>query len=203
MIKIDARGKACPEPVMMTKAALSKNPEALTVVVDNPEAGQNVSRFLKSKGFDVSLSADGIDITVEALATSAGVHAAEAPACCAEEEKAAPAVKRAVFISHKTLGGNDEQLGEVLIKAFLGTLPQLDDAERPAVVALMNEGVKLAVKGTSSAEALQDYLNKGGTLLVCGTCLKHFGLMEQLGVGTVSNMYEITSALLGARTLTI
>lgn len=204
MIKIDARGKPCPEPVMMTKNALLQNPEAVTVIVDNPEAGQNVSRFLKNKGYSVSLSAEGMDITVEATAGAGASDPQEAavPSCCAEE-KPSSAAKRAVFISHKILGGCDEQLGEVLIKAFLGTLAQLDDAERPAVVALMNEGVKLAVKGTSSAEALQEYLNKGGTLLVCGTCLKHFGLMEQLGVGTVSNMYEITSALLGAHTLTI
>ena len=198
MIKIDARGKACPEPVMMTKAALESAPEALCVVVDNPEAGQNVSRFMKSKGYTVSLSAEGADITVEGVLSNCACTAAQAPA-----ETPKPCSKRAVFISHKTLGGNDEQLGEVLIKAFLGTLTQLDDSERPAVVALMNEGVKLAVQGTSSAEALQDYIAKGGTVLVCGTCLKHFNLMDQLGAGTVSNMYEIVSALLGAQTLTL
>ena len=89
------------------------------------------------------------------------------------------------------------------MKAFLGTLTQYSDAERPEVIALMNEGVKLAVKGTSSAETLAEFEAKGGKVLVCGTCLKHFGLTELLGAGVVSNMFEIASALLDHRTLTL
>ncbi len=194
---IDARGKPCPQPVIMTKAALSENPEALKVTVDNPEAGQNVSRYLKSQGYTISLIAEGADIIVDAMRIN--------PAPKPQVSAAAPSVaaKRAVFISHNVVGGGDKELGEVLIKAFLGTLTQLDKAERPAVVALMNEGVKLAVKGTSSAEVLQEFVNQGGTLLVCGTCLKHFNLTDQLGAGVVSNMFEIVSALLGSQTLTI
>ncbi len=198
MIHIDARGKACPQPVIMTKNALAENPADVRVTVDNPEASQNVSRFLTSKGYTAAVAQDGTNFVVT------GTRGSAAPCAC-EVEAGAPAVpsRKAVFISHNKIGGDDAELGEVLMKAFLGTLVQYDDAERPAVIALMNEGVKLAEKDTSSAEALQDYVAKGGSVLVCGTCLKHFGLMDKVGVGTVSNMFEIASALLGSSTLSL
>ena len=35
-------------------------------------------------------------------------------------------------------------------------------------------------------------------ILTCGTCLNHYGLTEQLRVGEVTNMYEITQRLMTA-----
>ena len=197
MVEIDARGLACPQPVLMTKKAIEDGADAVKVTVDNEPASGNVSRFLASKGFSAAVTPDGANFIV-----SGAKNEAAAPCAC---EPAAPAaaVKKAVFISHATIGGNDAELGEVLMKAFLGTLTQYDDSERPEVIALMNEGVKLAVKGTSSAETLADFAAKGGKVLVCGTCLKHFGLMDSLGAGVVSNMFEIASALLAHQTLTL
>lgn len=195
MVRIDAKGLACPKPVLLTKDALQAAPEAIEVTVDNAPASQNVSRFMKSRGYEPTI-AGGPDIFTVTGKRTAEAKAPSAPAAVAS-------LPNAVFISHKTIGGNDAVLGEVLMKAFLGTLSQFDDNERPAVVALMNEGVKLAVKGSPSAEALQEYANKGGVVLVCGTCLKHFGLMDQLGVGTVSNMFEIASALMSSHTLAL
>ena len=32
----------------------------------------------------------------------------------------------------------------------------------------------------------------------CGTCLNFFGLTEQLGVGSITNMYEIVQSQLAA-----
>lgn len=41
---IDARGLACPEPVVRTKKALAANKE-FTVLVDNETAKENIKRF--------------------------------------------------------------------------------------------------------------------------------------------------------------
>ena len=199
MIEIDARGLACPQPVLETKKAIEGGADAVKVIVDNAPASGNVSRFLSKAGFSAAVTQNGKDYVVTGAKTGAAVLAAAA----AEAGCTGDSAKTAVFISHATIGGNDAQLGEVLMKAFLGTLTQYGEAERPEVIALMNEGVKLAVKGTSSAETLAEYVAAGGTLLVCGTCLKHFGLTDQLGAGVVSNMFEIASALLGHRTLSL
>ncbi len=39
---------------------------------------------------------------------------------------------------------------------------------------------------------------QGVEVLVCGTCLGYFEIKDQLGVGQVSNMYDIAETMLGA-----
>lgn len=39
---------------------------------------------------------------------------------------------------------------------------------------------------------------RGVKILVCGTCLGYFEIKDQLAAGTVSNMYDIAEAMLGA-----
>ena len=47
MKEIDARGLACPAPVLQTKAVLQDEKHTgVSVVVDNPASQQNVQRFL-------------------------------------------------------------------------------------------------------------------------------------------------------------
>ena len=46
---IDARGLACPMPVLMTQKEIAKNsPAKLEVMVDNHSARENVKRFAES-----------------------------------------------------------------------------------------------------------------------------------------------------------
>ena len=52
---VDARGRACPEPVLMTKKALTGNPEAIEVLVDNVTARENVRRFAGNLGYKVTV----------------------------------------------------------------------------------------------------------------------------------------------------
>lgn len=54
MKQIDARGRACPEPVLMTKQALKAAPEGIEVLVDNAVALGNVTRFAQNAGYQVS-----------------------------------------------------------------------------------------------------------------------------------------------------
>ncbi len=56
MVKIDARGMSCPQPVLMAKKALSKNKDGFEILVDNNVAKENVSRFIKSAGFKAEVS---------------------------------------------------------------------------------------------------------------------------------------------------
>ena len=102
----------------------------------------------------------------------------------------------ALMLGSATIGGEDALLGEILAKSFLGTLAELTDP--PGVLALMNEGVKLALNNTSSCEHLLTLEKKGVRILVCGTCTNHFGITADIGAGVISNMFEITEALLSA-----
>lgn len=51
MLKVDARGMSCPQPVLMVKKAVNDKKADIEVIVDNNTAKQNVTRFLKSSGY--------------------------------------------------------------------------------------------------------------------------------------------------------
>ena len=54
MIEVDARGFSCPIPVVKTKKAMDKNPEAiLTVLVETVVSKENVLRLAESRGYAV------------------------------------------------------------------------------------------------------------------------------------------------------
>lgn len=63
---VDARGRSCPEPVIMTKNAIDSNPnEAIKVVVNAYVAVENITRFAKSKGYKVNVKENGDEYTLD------------------------------------------------------------------------------------------------------------------------------------------
>ena len=65
MKEIDARGIACPGPVLQTKAALEEDKATrLRVSVDNQAAQQNILRYLESNGFETTTEAQGKDFVI-------------------------------------------------------------------------------------------------------------------------------------------
>lgn len=52
-VMVDACGLSCPQPVVMTKSALEKAPGGCEVLVDNPAARENVTRYAENAGFKV------------------------------------------------------------------------------------------------------------------------------------------------------
>lgn len=201
MIVVNTTGRACPESVAMTRAALDKGAEELEVLVDNPEAATNVKRLLEGRGFRVLLQDDDGRLKLTAgRKTEPSVSASQAPAPqvpapvpVAPMPVPRPAEGLAVLITGKTLGQSDEELGEILVKGFLSALSQLDVP--PRTVALINEGVKLALFDSSSCDHLKNLERKGTNILVCGTCVNHFGITDSVGAGVISTMFEIVEAL--------
>ncbi len=61
MKTIDARGLSCPEPVILTKNALAAKEDAYEVIVDNPVAKENVTRFAVHQGYQVTVEEQGED----------------------------------------------------------------------------------------------------------------------------------------------
>ena len=53
---VDARGLACPLPVLKVQQEVKKNnPKILEVLVDNNTALQNVTRFANNAGYQVTV----------------------------------------------------------------------------------------------------------------------------------------------------
>lgn len=62
---IDARGRSCPEPVIMTKSAIDSNPgEPIQVLVDAYVAVENITRFAKGQGYQVGVEEKGHEYTL-------------------------------------------------------------------------------------------------------------------------------------------
>lgn len=56
MNKIDAKGLACPQPVLLLKNALKTKENEYEIVVDNMTAKENVSRFAQNSGYNVEVN---------------------------------------------------------------------------------------------------------------------------------------------------
>ena len=189
-MQIDARGKACPQPVILAKKEIDGGCRDLTVLVDNKTAVENLTRLGNSAGMTVTTgeTAQGLFVRL----TGEGKIVEEPVIAC-------PTMGNgyAVFVGKDVVGAGDRELGYNLMKMALYTLAQGDSV--PAHVLFMNDGVKLpAGEEQQVIDSLMTLIEKGSLVLVCGTCLNYYGIADRLKVGIVSNMYDIMSAMLRA-----
>lgn len=190
---IDCRGLACPAPVLRAKETIDREPvDCLVMLVDNDAARENVSRFLSRAGYTVRLEEwEGAQAVVgERAGGAAPAESAPAkPAVPAPQAAAGPKIM--VLAGSDRLGTGDDFLGERLMASFLATLKEMG-RELWALV-LLNAGVKLACTGSEVLTTLQELQAIGAQVLVCGTCLNHFKLLEQKQVGETTNMLDIVT----------
>lgn len=190
-IILDCKGLACPGPVLRCLDCIEKDaPTALNVIVDDAGALENVLRLLAGKGYTVEFSQDMGAWTIEARREAGQPAARKATVACP-----APAQqgKTLVFLTAETLGSGDEELGGKLMLNFLATLPELG----PGLwrIILVNGAVKLATEGHPCLEKLSALADSGVGILVCGTCLGFFGLMDKKQVGETTNMLDVVTSL--------
>jgi selenium metabolism protein YedF len=184
MNTLDARNMPCPEPVVRTKKALDEITEGhLRVLVNSPEASQNVQRFAKSEGCNVKISEkDGVTTIEIGKTKQAG-----------DKVKSGTDV---MLITSDQLGTGDEDLGQLLIATFINTLAEAKI--KPARMLFINRGVMLTTEGSRVLDTLKQLEKEGVQIFSCGTCLNHYQLKEKLKVGQVTNMYDTVNSLLTA-----
>lgn len=195
---INAKGLACPQPVILAKKALERN-DSVLVLVDNRAAVENVTRLGESSGCAVEVKEDSSGVFSIRLEKRSGARVPEdfTAACSAEEASGAKVAGPTVFvIASNAMGQGDDDLGMLLMKAFVHTTTELD--RRPDVMIFYNTGVKLAAKDSDVVDDLKALEAKDVRILVCGTCANYFKLGDSLGAGVISNMYDIASILGGA-----
>lgn len=185
--ELDCRKLQCPEPVIRCRALIkAEHPTEFDVLVDNQAALENVARFLKSNGYAVESKVLGdSEWRIDAIATGEDIAAGQ--------ESGGNAESTLVLITSETMGRGDEELGAKLMTNFLGSLPELGKSLWRIV--LLNGGVKLAAKEGPALDNLRKLANEGVGILVCGTCLMHYGLLEQKQIGETTNMMDIVTSL--------
>ena len=189
--KIDCRGLACPAPVLKTKELIEQEkPENLIVIVDNEAARQNVTRFMEYQGFNVSASEEGTDFHVTG-------HAGEGAESAAKPEKTIESEewkqKIMVMVGSDRMGHGDDALGLKLMVSFLKTVKEMGDELWRLV--FVNNGVKMTTSDSEVLPVLEELEQSGVYILVCGTCLTHFNLLEKKMVGETTNMLDIVTAM--------
>ena len=185
---VDAKGKACPMPVIMAKKEIDGGCTAFIVEVDNETAVKNLQKLAESQGYTTAVSGEEGNYQVAFSADAAAIEAVAAAG------KAQPqSGDWALFVGKEIIGAGSDELGGNLMRMFFYTLSQGDDL--PKWILFMNGGVKLPVHNEQIAGHLRELSSKGVEILVCGTCLNFYHLAEQLQVGTVSNMYEIVERM--------
>lgn len=210
---VDAKGFACPQPVLMTKEALKDMGQGtLKVLVDNEVAMQNVTKLGKHLGFETLgvKKSDGefeISIGVSAASDPVQAEALNPSGCdcgeedCCQEEESSDLIKKGlvVVLSSDLMGSGNDELGKVLMKGFVFALTKLE--RLPETILLYNGGATLSAEGSDSLEDLKELEEQGVEILTCGTCLNYYGLSEKLKAGTVTNMYEIAEKLALAKSI--
>ncbi|MCR8907936.1 sulfurtransferase-like selenium metabolism protein YedF [Thermophilibacter sp. ET337] len=207
VLTIDARGDACPIPVVKTLKALGAlaGPGSVETLVDNEIAVQNLTRMGEGKGCTVTSERLGEKEWRVTVAASAALAVSDVEADSATCEvptpgapsAAAPAARKVVVaITSECMGTGDDVLGRKLMGSFVYSLTQLD--ELPATVLLYNGGAHLSCEGSAALEDLRGLAASGVEVLTCGTCLDHYGIADRLAVGEVTNMYVIAQRLTGA-----
>lgn len=211
MICLDEMGKQCPLPVIEAKKALETCPagELVEVLVDNEIAVQNLEKLAGQKGLSMETKVRGeraFAVRIRAAGgEEAGKGASSQGAARVSCDAAAGTAGRqvdagtVVVLSSGQMGQGDEELGKLLMKGFVYALTQRERA--PELVLLYNGGAHLSCEGSDSLEDLRFLESQGAEILTCGTCLNHYGLSGRLGVGAVTNMYEIAERMAGARLL--
>jgi len=191
-IEVDARGLACPQPVIATKKALDELPDGvITTIVDNTIAKENVLKFAVANNCGASVEEKNGQYYIKITKSAASNGSAE-------RSETAPAGQAVYLITKNTLGHGNEELGGVLMKSFLHTL--LEIKPLPRALLFINSGVYLTTDNSPVLDHLKSLAGQGVQILSCGTCLDYFSLKNHLAVGEITNMYTILAELNGAAT---
>jgi len=189
VIEVNAIGKPCPQPVVMTKKALSETGKAGVVVfVDNEVARDNVVRMAEKGGFKVKTchkTKKGFKVEIKKGLLSKKKKA--------EKTKETVSKEKIVYLFESDFIGTNRELGKVLSNGFLNAIEELP--ERISSIVLIIKGVKLGIKKSYVLNRFKSLEEKGFDILICGTCLDYFKIREKVDVGKISNALDIMECM--------
>ena len=190
---VDARGEVCPKPLIMTKKALKECCEGqpMRILIDNETSKTNVMRFLGDNGYSAECVVQDNLFTLTLHGAAVPLTHPDAAAYCTT----AP-VPHIIVIKSNRMGSGDDELGAILLKAFISTIKEVSPL--PGSIVFYNGGILMATDDSPVIDALRELEHAGVTLLVCGTCADFYNVKESIHVGVISNMYTILETITGA-----
>jgi len=194
MKSLDTKGMRCPQPLIMLKEALLnlKEGEEIRVEVDNDISLKNLLSYLKDQGVEPDISTSGKVHTLVALKPEKDITGKDPAIYCTADLN----TDYVVCIKGELMGDGDPELGKILMETFVENLKLQE--QLPTHVVLYNGGVKLAMKQSPVCHSLTELEELGTRIMLCGTCIDHYGIQMDIGVGMISNMIVITETLASA-----
>jgi selenium metabolism protein YedF len=195
---VDTKGQLCPAPLIATRKVLKEasEGESFIVLTDNQVSFNNICRYLKDNRTTFhATEAEGI-WTLQITRTSASAPLTDAEEYCNTSVSHFRKGNFIVVISSDKMGQGDDELGHLLMTNFIKSLKDLENL--PQRIIFYNSGVRLAVKDSPTIEILSDLEKMGVELLLCSTCVSHYGLNQEISTGTFSNMFVIAELMASA-----
>lgn len=196
-MKIDTKGKQCPAPIIMTKKGIksAQEGEKIEVILDNATSCLNLSNFLTEMKIEFTTE-NAVNETIITFYKGEGIVVKNdaGDEVCSVSDNATDVSNYAIVIKSETMGEGDEELGTLLMRAFVSTVCE-SELSLPRYVVLYNSGVKLAVAGSDITVRLSELEQKGVEIIVCGTCADYYNLKDQISQHYIGNMFKIVEAL--------
>jgi len=194
--EFNAKGMACPLPVVQTKKLLAEY-DVVETTVDNFIATENLTKLAEQLNYDIDvkkISDEEYIVTISNSVTDKGNSVKEVT-----EEKTqvikAQDDSYIVVVNKQIMGHGSEELGKKLMKAFLYTLTEQEVL--PKKIIFYNGGVLLADKNQSHVlEELKVLQENGVEIMSCGACIDYYKV--DLAIGSTSNMYFIVEEMRAA-----
>lgn len=194
--EFNAKGMACPLPVVQTKKLLAEY-DVVETTVDNFIATENLTKLAEQLNYDIDvkkISDEEYIVTISNPVTDKGNSVKEVT-----EEKTqvikAQDDSYIVVVNKQIMGHGSEELGKKLMKAFLYTLTEQEVL--PKKIIFYNGGVLLADKNQSHVlEELKVLQENGVEIMSCGACIDYYKV--DLAIGSTSNMYFIVEEMRAA-----
>ena len=194
--EFNAKGMACPLPVVQTKKLLAEY-DVVETTVDNFVATENLTKLAEQLNYDIDvkkISDEEYIVTISNPVTDKGNSVKEVT-----EEKTqvikAQDDSYIVVVNKQIMGHGSEELGKKLMKAFLYTLTEQEVL--PKKIIFYNGGVLLADKNQSHVlEELKVLQENGVEIMSCGACIDYYKV--DLAIGSTSNMYFIVEEMRAA-----
>ena len=189
---IDAKGKACPEPVILTKKHLETiDKGAFSVIVDNKASSENVRHFAENAGCGVSVSEqDGIYTVQIAKGYECDIPAGDEPS------NATADTSIVLHFSAQSMGPEEPELGRKLTEGFIGNIINMD--RLPDAVIFVNTSVMLLMDNENTIASLKGLEDKGVEILACGACLEYFERVDDLKVGKIADAHTVMTKMFNA-----
>jgi selenium metabolism protein YedF len=167
--------------------------EQVRIYTDNETSLKNLVSYLKDQGVEADVSDKDQVFTILTERPQDPVKDTDPADYCETEVIATNYV---VCIKSELMGEGDPELGKILMETFVDNLKLQE--QLPTHVVLYNGGVKLAMKRAGTCSSLSELEELGTRVMLCGTCIDHYGLQYDIGVGMISNMVVITETLASA-----